>query len=306
MGRVLSRLKSTTLNRRFAAIDIGTNGVRLLLASASMDQNRIEIRKDSVVRIPIRLGEDVFKDKKISNEKITDLVNTIRGFRFLIEAYKPIAMRAVATSAMREADNAKDVLKKIYKASQTQIELISGTEEAQTIYSAHLQQNYSSQSLYLYIDVGGGSTEVILFEKEKIIDCKSFNIGTVRSLQGDDNDEERKNLKKWLIKTIPTGEKITAVGTGGNINRAMKILGHKKQTVLHHQDIKDFYDKIKNMSTDEKIMRYKLKNDRADVIVPALKIYLTILKNAGLESIMVPNLGLVDGLIFELAKKNLS
>lgn len=291
------------MNNRYAAIDIGSNGVRLLMASITFENGSMEIRKDSAIRIPIRLGEDVFSTGQISKQKESDLIETLQGFAHLIRFYKPVEFRAVATSAMREASNADHVIKKLYRKSKIHIETISGPDEAKTIYSAHTGQNNSSKSLYILIDVGGGSTETVFFKNNQILEYMSFKLGTVRNLQGNEDTNDFNIMKKWLNDSKQPSDKIIAIGTGGNINRAMKLLGQKKQSYINFNDLKMFYNKLNSLSVQERMTRYKLKSDRADVIVPAMNIYLTVMKQMKIKKINVPGIGLIDGIIHEMARK---
>ena len=289
---------------KFAAIDIGSNAVRLLFSQVFEDKKSTVFKKDALFRVPLRLGEDVFANKSISEEKINELVNTVVGFKYLIRAYKPIDYMACATSAMREAKNKKKIVNRIRREAQVKVEIIDGYQEAEIIYSNHTAENLNKIGTYLYIDVGGGSTELTLISKAKVIQTHSLNIGTVRILQNQDLKSEWNDMKMWLKSISKKYKKIEAIGSGGNINKIFKMLRKKEGTPLNYKNIKNVYDEISSYSLEDRIKILKIRPDRADVIIPAISIYLSAMKWAGIKKLYVPQIGLSDGIIHVLYEKH--
>jgi len=282
---------------KFAAIDIGSNAVRLLLAKIFENNNQPFVKKESLIRMPIRLGEDAFTQHVISETKIKSLTNTMIGFKYLINAYQPINTRAYATSAMREAENGEEVIKRIKETSQIKLEIIDGKKEAEIIYANHTEQILGSENCYLYIDVGGGSTELTLFAQQKVIDSKSFNIGTVRLLKNLVNDNLWKEMKQWILNVTKDFNCLSAIGTGGNINKLFRLANLKERKPLSYKHLKTIYGTLNSISFEERIKQFGLRPDRADVIIPASEIYLSVMKWSKIKKIFVPQIGLADGLI---------
>ena len=293
------------IKETIAGIDIGSNAIRLLINYVEKEQETTTFKKALFIRVPLRLGEDVFTYKKISNEKIAKLCKAMRAFSELMEVYDVKKFRACATSAMREALNNKEIIRLIKQISGIDIEIISGIEEAKYVFAATSVESNNiidKSKPYLYVDVGGGSTELIVYnEQQKKIISESFPIGTVRmlsnSIQGDEWQYFTYRLKKIAEKYNPA----CIIGSGGNINKTFKILEKKEQELITCTEIKLLYDKIVELSYEDRIKYMKLNEYRADVIVPALKIFLTVCKQCNIEQIMVPNVGLADGIIRQLA-----
>lgn len=286
-----------------AAIDIGSNAARLLIMEAAPYGEGVDYTKLNLLRIPLRLGFDVFENGRISDEKKEKLINTIRAYKLLMELYKVEALKACATSAMRDAANGKEILEEIKRETGITVSIITGQEEANVIYETHIAENLNTEKSYLYIDVGGGSTEVTLFSHDHITFKESFNIGTIRLLNGKVTDEQWDHMK-WYIKTHTRGVgKIEAIGSGGNINKIFSISKRKEGKPLTLDLLKDYHKELSLNTVEERKHLYNLRSDRADVIVPALQIYISLMRWADAEEIYVPKIGLADGLIKILYKE---
>lgn len=281
-----------------AAIDIGSNAARLLIAEASVYKDgTVDYTKLTLLRIPLRLGFDVFSTGVISDKKKKKLLDTIRIYKMLMDIYEVQSYKACATSAMRDAANGKDIMKEIKADTGIEIDIISGMEEATVLYETHIADNLNNVNSYLYIDVGGGSTEVTLFAKGQTIFKESFNIGTIRMLNDQVTEEQWEHMK-WYIKThVKDYQPLDAIGTGGNINKIFSLSKRKEGKPLPLELIKDYHKELSASTVEERMHLYNLRSDRADVIVPALQIYSSIMRWAGAEEIYVPKIGLADGLI---------
>ena len=286
---------------KLAAIDIGSNAARLLITEVSeYKNNKPSFTKLSLVRVPIRLGFDVFGDGKISERRINLLLHTMEGFLSLTKAFEVKAIKACATSAMRDASNSQEIIALVKEKTGIEIEVISGSDEASLVFENHIAENLDKEHSYLYIDVGGGSTELTFFSNNEMIFKDSFNIGTIRLLKNQVSDTLWDEMKSD-IKTKTKGFKtVTAIGSGGNINKIFSISKRKEGKPLSIDLLRDYYKELNNVSLPDRMNIYKLKEDRADVIVPALKIYLSAMRWAGASEIYVPNIGLADGLIQHL------
>lgn len=285
---------------KLAAIDIGSNAVRLLVCRVHNTSQDIIVKKEELIRVPIRLGEDSFVTGKISDEKVQLLTDTMTAFKLLLNAFEVKAFRACATSAMRDAANTPEILKKIKTETGIEVELISGSTEANLIYENHIADHFTKDFSYLYIDVGGGSTELTLYSKNKPVFSKSFNIGTIRMLHNMVSKELWTEFKDF-IKTKTEGfEPIIAIGSGGNINKIQRVLGKKGNRSLTYQNMTEFYDDIASLTYEQRMEKYGMKPDRADVIVPATRIFTTIMKHASIQRIVIPEIGLADGIIHQL------
>ena len=283
---------------KFAAIDIGSNAIRLLFAQVfEFEKSDPVFKKEALYRVPLRLGEDVFTENKISTEKTSRLISTMHAFKHLIEAYRPISFKACATSAMREASNGKAVIEKIYKETSIDVEIIDGKREADIIYSNRIAEKLDPKGNYLYIDVGGGSTELTLISKSKIITSGSFNIGTVRILNKLDIKTEWKKMKKWLKDNTNKYPSLLGIGSGGNINKIFTLSGKKHGKPLPFKKIKQIYDELNFYTYKERIKKFGLRSDRADVIIPASEIYIAVMKWGDINKMYVPEIGLSDGII---------
>lgn len=286
---------------KLAAIDIGSNAVRLLFINVYETPDGPSYVKDAMYRVPLRLGEEVFKKGKLSKKKIKDFVNTMQAFKKLMKVHDPVAYMACATSAMREAENAKEVLEKIKKKTGIKITVISGQEEADILFSNHVEQFQPDPDLnYMYIDVGGGSTELVLISKGEKKDRRSFNIGTLRLRDGKITDKEWLNMEYWLMGLRDKYPSMKAVGTGGNINTIQKYFNKSKGSELTRQAIQDTYNLLTPLTLEERILKYSLKPDRADVIVPAAEIFLKVMTIMDIQKIIIPKVGLADGMVHQM------
>jgi len=281
-----------------AAIDIGSNAARLLISEASVyTDGSVDFTKLCLLRIPLRLGFDVFDKGYVSDEKKTKLIESLKAYKILMDIYKVEDFRACATSAMRDAANGNEILADIYNETGIRVEIISGQYEANIIYETHIAEKLSSNKSYLYIDVGGGSTEVTMFADNHTIFKESFNIGTIRMLHNKVTEEQWEHMK-WYIKTYTKGHQpLEAIGTGGNINKIFSISKRKEGKPLSLDLLKDYLKELSNTTVEERRHLYQFRADRADVIVPALQIYTSVMRWAEADEIYVPKVGLADGLI---------
>lgn len=281
-----------------AAIDIGSNAARLLISEASTYKDgTVDYTKLTLLRIPLRLGFDVFDKGFISDEKKALLIETLKAYRILMDIYKVEHLRACATSAMRDATNSKEILAEAEAVTGIKVEIISGQEEANILYETHIAEYLSLNKSYLYVDVGGGSTEITLYSQNQLIFKESFNIGTIRMLHDKVTDEQWEHMK-WFIKThVKDYQPIEAIGTGGNINKIFSISKRKEGKPLPVELLKDYYKELSYTTVEERKHLYHFRDDRADVIVPALQIYISIMRWADADEIYVPKIGLADGLI---------
>ena len=283
-----------------AAIDIGSNAARLLISEVVKHDKEIEFNKLNLIRIPLRLGFDVFEKGYIGFRKKKMLINTIDAFSALMKVYEVDHYIACATSAMRDASNSKEIIREIKADTGIKVEVISGDLEAEIIYENHIAELLDATKSYLYIDVGGGSTEVTLFHKSAVAFQKSFNIGTVRLLTNKVEDATWEDLKQTLKEIGRTYPKLVAIGSGGNINKIYSMINSKNIKSIPIEVIREFLRVLDPMSVEERMHTYLLKRDRADVIVPALRIYANTMKWANIDEIYVPKTGLADGLINHL------
>lgn len=289
----------------FAAIDIGSNAIRLLFCRVFLVDGKPHFNKEELIRMPIRLGEDVFTLGKITPEKADRLITALKGFSELIKAYGVISYRAVATSAMRDAINGADIISRAKNEANITVEIIDGKNEAALVFSNHIEEILNPKHAYLYIDVGGGSTELTLYFDSKVIAAKSFNIGTVRMLLDKVDKAEWDEMKSWLKRNTVGIHPLSAIGSGGNINKLFKMSGKKETKHLSYDKLKSLYDMLCSYTYQERIERLDLKPDRADVIVPAAKIFLSVMKNADIEKVFVPQVGLSDGIVHEMYERQL-
>lgn len=286
---------------RLAAIDIGTNACRLLITDVvNINKTKPQFNKLNLVRVPLRLGFDVFETGEISIEKREMILDTMKAYAHLMNAYGVESHIAVATSAMRDAKNRKDVIRQIFIETGIDIQVISGDFEASLIYESHIAENLNSNNSYLYIDVGGGSTELTFFSNNKIVYKRSFNIGTIRILKKIVSDSDWDFMKQEIKENIKGVKNIMGIGTGGNINKVFSLSKKKDGKALDINLLKDYYREFSSCTVTELVNNYNLREDRADVIVPALLIYLQILKWANIDELIVPKIGLADGLVQHL------
>lgn len=290
---------------RYAAIDIGSNAVRLLIADIVENDHSQSFKKNTLIRVPLRLGDDAFLDARISDKKIVEMIKTMQAFKNLMEVYKVSDYRAYATSAMRESKNGPEIVAKIKEETGVEIEIVHGEKEANIIYSSHIEQSLDKNKNYLYIDVGGGSTELSIFSENKIVASHSFNIGTIRILDNQDKEETWTEMHDFVKKHTRTYKAIIGIGTGGNINKLFKLSEEKENVPLSFNKLKSLYTYLDSFSLKDRINVLGLNNDRADVIIPACEIYITLMKWAAIKHIYVPKVGMVDGIIQMLIDKNL-
>jgi len=289
--------------KKYGAVDIGSNAIRLLVANVISEENKeTQFKKSSLVRVPIRLGADAFVGGIISEKNVQRMINAMQAFKLLMDVHGVERYKACATSAMREAKNGQEVAEKILAETGIKIDIIGGKEEAAIISSTDLNKLIETDGSYLYVDVGGGSTEFTLFSNGKIIKSKSFRMGTVRLLNNDKPTNKKifKEVESW-IKTHTKGfKKIALIGSGGNINKLFKLSGRTEGKPISFIYLNAQYQFLKNMIYEDRISELSLNPDRADVIIPATKIYLSAMKWSNSRKIFVPKIGLSDGIIKSL------
>ncbi len=281
----------------FSSIDIGSNAVRLLFANVYESKAGPVTEKASLIRIPIRLGMDVFNIGRISDQKADDLVNTMRAFKLLIDVYKPFGFRVAATSAMREAANNVEVMERVKQEAGLEIGMIDGIEEANIISSlsnVFVNKNFSKT---IYVDVGGGSTEISVLDGDRFMTSNSFRIGTIRLLADKVDETEWENMRKWLNQFKADFGRMNCIGSGGNINKITKMYGYPINNMINFDQLQYAYKQLNSLSLEARIERMGLRPDRADVIVPAARIFIRILKWTDINVIIAPKIGLADGLV---------
>lgn len=286
---------------KYAAIDIGSNAIRLLISTViEKDGSDPQFKKTSLVRVPIRLGADVFLGDKISEHNYTRMVDAMNAYALLMKTYGVKHYRACATSAMREAKNGQEIAARIKKASGIEIQIIDGNDEAAIIASTDLHELIDDNKVFLYVDVGGGSTEFTIFANGKTVTSRSFKLGTVRVL----NDMIRKSIwdevKDWIKENTASYPKVHCIGSGGNINSIYKASGKKIGKPLSYFYLVDYYEMIQSYTYHERIFELRMNPDRADVIVPATRIYLSAMKWSKAKNMYVPKIGLADGIVKSL------
>lgn len=289
---------------KFGAIDIGTNAARLLVGEVTQNETSSYVRKISYTRIPLRLGETVFGEGRIPEKKQAEFIKTMQAFKLISEIFEVKELRACATSAMREAENGSEVQQKILDETGVSIDIISGHEEAEIIFSTFFLLDIDKKIPFIVVDVGGGSTEVSVFANGEKVASKSFKIGTIRLLKEKTNPAIWAEINEWLVSHIDIKAPHRVYATGGNINKAHKILGGGYMEPIATIAVQSLRDELASFSVDERISRFQLKPDRADVLVPALDIYLFILEKIECDQIFVPKIGLADGMIYDLHQKN--
>jgi exopolyphosphatase / guanosine-5'-triphosphate,3'-diphosphate pyrophosphatase len=285
---------------RFAAIDIGSNALRLLTMNVFANNGNPIFKKESLIRIPLRLGEEAFMDGKISDAKINKLSGVMQAFKNLMEANDVLQYRACATAAMREASNGPEIIEKIFAETRVQIEIVDGSREAQLIYSNQIVETMEGDKYYLYIDVGGGSTEISLISDGKIFFSQSFPIGTLKILNNQVEDADWAPLMKVLKDFRKEYKSIIGIGSGGNINKIFKLYGDTEKGTLSQKQLVEAWTHLNGYSYAERVTVLGLKPDRADVILPATEIFLFISRHAGIKNFLVPKIGLSDGIIHQL------
>lgn len=291
---------------RYAAIDVGSNAVRLLIADITHNENGFGFKKNTLVRVPLRLGDDAFLDHKISARKIEDLIKTMQAFKNLMDVYQVTKYLACATSSMREAQNGLEIIQMIKEKANVDLEIIEGQREANIIYANHIEDDLDINKNYLYIDVGGGSTELSVFVNKIPVASKSFDIGTIRILDNQDKEETWEEMRLWVKDQTKYHKNLAGIGTGGNINKLYKMANEKEGTPLTFLKLKSLYNQLNSHSLKERIQIFNLNPDRADVIIPASEIFITLMKWTGIKQIHVPRVGMADGIINLLIEENLN
>ena len=289
--------------KKYGAIDIGSNAIRLLVSNVvEKEDSEPKFKKSALVQVPIRLGADSFVNGKISSSNIDRMIDAMEAFKLLMNVHGVEKYKACATSAMREASNGEEVAKQIFDKTGITIDIIGGKEEAAIISSTDLNELISGDKTYLYVDVGGGSTEFTVFSKGKIVNSKSFRIGTVRVLNNtkEENKAAFKKAQKWIEVNTALYRKVALIGSGGNINKLFKMSGRTEGAPISYIYLNAQYQFLKKMSYSDRITELSLNPDRADVIIPATKIYLSAMKWSGARKIYVPKIGLADGIIKSL------
>lgn len=293
--------------KKYAAIDIGSNAVRLLISNIIQEKGKpVRFKKSSLVRVPIRLGADVFLKGKISTSNIQRMKDTMLAFNLLMKSHHVVKYKACATSAMREATNGRKVTEMIANECNINIDIIGGEEEAAIIAATDLQAYIDNTKTYLYVDVGGGSTEFTIFHLGEQIASKSFKIGTVRLLNDIVKNETWRELEAWIKSSTKEYHSVDIIGSGGNINKIFKISGKAMGKPLTYFYLTSYYNKLNSYSYEERITELDLNQDRADVIIPATRIYLSAMKWSNAKYIYVPKIGLSDGIIKSLYYETVS
>ncbi len=284
--------------KKYAAIDIGSNAMRLLVSNIIEEEGKeTQFSKSSLVRVPIRLGQDAFTVGEISDENIERMVDAMKAYRLLMKVHRVEKFKACATSAMREAYNGKEVVEIIKRESGIEIDIIDGKTEAAIIASTDLHHLLRTENTYLYVDVGGGSTEFSLFSGNKMVASKSFKVGTVRLLNDVVSEIVWQEIEKWIRAHTADYEEVILIGSGGNINKVFKMSGKLQEKPLSYIYLNGQYAMLAGMSYEQRVYELGLNPDRADVIIPALRVYLNAMKWSGARQIYVPKIGLADGVI---------
>jgi len=290
--------------KKLAAIDIGSNAIRILISNVfEVEGSQPIFMKSEMVRVPIRLGEDSFTVGEISPKNIKRIIKAMKAFKLIMKINGVKHYMACATSALRESNNSEEILKKVKKKTGIKIEVIDGNREAQIISNTTIMDSIGQNKNYLYVDVGGGSTEFSVFQNGKRITSKSFKVGTVRMLNDMVNDKVWLEIEKWIVTNTKKTSKINLLGSGGNINKLFKLSNTKEGKPLMFITLNTFYQEFKKMSYEERVLKYKLNLDPPDVILPALEIYLKALKWSGASKVYVPKIGLSDGMVKVMYKK---
>lgn len=286
---------------KLAAIDIGSNAARLLITEViDEDGGKPQFNKINLVRVPLRLGFDVFAKGEISKERQEMIMQTMKAYQYLLQVYDIKHLKACATSAMRDAANGPDIIRNVKAETGIDIKIITGDEEASYIYENHVAENLDKEHSYLYIDVGGGSTELTFFSEGKLKYRESFNIGTIRLLKGQVEESAWDEMKDHLKMNTKSALPMVAIGSGGNINKVFSLSKKKEGKPLQLELLKDYYKELSSFNLEERMRHYKMREDRADVIVPALQIYINVMRWADINEIYVPKIGLADGLVQSL------
>ena len=285
---------------KYGAIDIGTNAARLLIGEVVHDSGRSFVKKISYTRIPLRLGDDVFSLGRVGVKKKLNLINTMKAFEIITDIFEVDNLKAVATSAMREAENASQIVMDIKSATGIDLNIISGTEEANVILGTFMLLDFDKGQPFVVIDVGGGSTEINIFKKGEKVGSKSFKVGTLRILRGKFDEAVWSEINEWISDYILPFEEYRLFGTGGNINKAHKLLAHGPNEAASFEELLTLKAELESLDLPSRMKKFQLRPDRADVIVPALDIYTRVISNFKSKLIHVPKVGLSDGMVYQM------
>jgi len=288
---------------KYGAIDIGTNAARLLIGEVVHDDNRSFVKKISYTRIPLRLGDDVFSLGRIDVKKKLNLINTVKAFEIITDIFEVSHLQAYATSAMREAENADQIVMDIKSATGIDLKIISGAEEANVILGTFMLLDFDKGKPFVVVDVGGGSTEINIFKEGEKVGSKSFKVGTLRILRGKFNEMVWSEISEWASSYILCDEEYRLFGTGGNINKAHKLLAHGPNEAVSAEELLKLKGELETLDLRSRMKKFQLSPDRADVIVPALDIYTRVISNFKSKFIHVPKIGLSDGMIYQMHLK---
>lgn len=292
---------------KYGAVDIGSNAIRLLVVTVIEQIGRETIfKKTSLVRVPIRLGADVFLRGEISEDNAIRIVEAMKAFQLLMKVHNIKRFRACATSAMREASNGNEIATRIKKESGLEINIIDGNDEAAIIASTDLKNLIQDDKIFLYVDVGGGSTELTIFANGHTVTSKSLKLGTVRLLNERVDEGKWQEMEEWIKEEARKFDAISMIGSGGNINTIYKKSGKKIGKPLTYSYLSSYYKKLKSLTFEERITELDMNPDRADVVVPATRIYLSAMKWSKAKKIFVPKIGLSDGIVRSLYKEKLA
>ena len=283
--------------KKFAAIDIGSNAIRILIANIIQTEHNVVFQRNSLIRSPVRLGEDSFTLGEISPKSLKRFVKTMKAFKLLMNIHGVSHYKAFATSALREANNSSYVIKTVKKKAGIKVEIIDGTKEAEIIFNSKISEFINTQKTFLFVDVGGGSTEFTFINEGNHIVSKSFKIGTVRLINNLIDNRVWVGIENWIKKNSIKYDKITLMGSGGNINKLFKLSNIKEGKPLSKIKLSQLFNQLEKLNYEERVLKFELNPDRADVIVPAARIYLKALEWSGGQKIYVPRFGLSDGMI---------
>tara|TARA_R110000751_G_scaffold102701_1_gene197507 strand:+ start:121216 stop:122130 length:915 start_codon:yes stop_codon:yes gene_type:complete len=292
---------------KYGAVDIGSNAIRLLVVTVIEQKERDTIfKKTSLVRVPIRLGAEVFLEGKISENSAHRMIDAMQAFRLLMKTHNVKRFRACATSAMREASNGSEIAQTIEQKSGISINIIDGKDEAAIIASTDLKNLIQDDKVFLYVDVGGGSTELTVFANGANVSSKSFKLGTVRMLEGQVDERIWDEMEAWIKRETKGFKKVAMIGSGGNINTIFKKSGKKIGKPLSYLYLSSYYELMKSLTYEERITELDMNPDRADVVIPATRIYLSAMKWSKVKNVYVPKIGLSDGIVKSLYNEKLA
>lgn len=283
--------------KKYAAIDIGSNAMRVLISNVVETKEEVHFQKNALVRAPIRLGEDSFTLGEISKKNLKRMISAMKAFKLLMKVHGVSQYQAYATSALREANNSREVVEQVKKKAGIKIEIIDGRKEAEIISNSKISDFLNTQKTFLFVDVGGGSTEFTFINEGKRVCSKSFKIGTVRLINNLVDDRIWEAIRNWITKNAQPYHKITLMGSGGNINKLFKLSNIKEGKPLSVIKLNQIFLELESLSYEDRIVKFELNPDRADVIIPAARIYLKALEWSGGQRIYVPKFGLSDGMI---------